>query len=328
MNLIPWARAAHRPLRTAVLACAGLMSGAALLLAGCSQGGPASSASHTSVSGGSVSSAGGVSAPAAAQAPAGGAVSPAGSGPASPAQLDLSAASIVYTASLTVQARDVARAAQLASDDAQNKGGYVSSEQATIHPAGHARPSARLQLKIPVGSYPLVLGQLSRLGTQVSLSEQAQDVTQQVADVSSRVASAQAGIAQLRALLARAGSISDLLSVQQEINSQESSLEQLEASQRALSSETSYATVSLTLVSVSPVTAPSHGTPGQRHGFLGGLAAGWRGLRIAVSAVLTAVGAALPFAAVAAVLAAGGYAVRRRLLRRRSRPSAAGQRAG
>ena len=50
-----------------------------------------------------------------------------------------------------------------------------------------------MELKIPVVSYPATLGQLShRLGTQLALQQQAQDVTQQVADVDSQVTSARA----------------------------------------------------------------------------------------------------------------------------------------
>ena len=74
-------------------------------------------------------------------------------------------------------------------------------------------------------------------------------MTQQVADVTSRVASAQAAIAQLRALLRQAGSVSALLDVQEQINSQESDLEALQAQQRALARATTFATVSLLLVS-------------------------------------------------------------------------------
>ena len=69
------------------------------------------------------------------------------------------------------------------------------------------------------------------LGTQISLTQQAQDVTQQVADTSSLVASDQAAITQLRALLKRAGSVSDLLSVQNQIDSQTSDLEAMLAQQ-------------------------------------------------------------------------------------------------
>ena len=326
MNPFLCARASRGPLRMNALACAGLLAGAALLLAGCSAAGPSGTPS-TPGSGSfgpavahAPAGANGAGAAPAALPAAGGASPTTGSGSA---QLDLSDLSIVYTANLTVQARNVAAEAARATSITQRNGGYVSGEQASIHPAGHALPSVSLQLKIPAGVYPAVLAELSStLGTQLSLSQQAQDVTSQVADVNSRVASAQAAIVQLRALLARAGSVADLLSVQQEIDSQESSLEELEADQRALASETNYATVSLQLVSPAPAKVTVHRT--QQHGFLGGLAAGWHGLRVTVSAVLTAVGAALPFAAVVALLVAAAYAARRRRLRRRARPDPAG----
>jgi Flp pilus assembly protein TadB len=221
----------------------------------------------------------------------------------------------------------VTAAAATATRIALSNGGYISSENAAINPGGHASPTISLQLKIPVAAYPAVLQALSAgLGTETALTQQAEDVTEQVADTNSRVTSAQAAIAQLRTLLTRTGSVSDLLTVQDQINSEESTLEQLEAEQRALNDQVSYATVALTLVTPhrKTVTRPA---PHRQRGFLAGLSAGWRGLRVTVSAVLIAVGAVLPFAVTIAILAGLVYAARRRLtrlLRRRSRSGAAG----
>jgi len=322
MNTTARARASRGPLRTTALLCAGLISGPALLLAGCSQGSSASSASQAS-SAGHVAS--GVGVPAAAPAPAG---KLAGSPPATQAaRLALASQSIIYTASLTIQAANVTAAASRATGIATAAGGYVSSEQASASP-GHALPRVSLQLKIPVAQYSATLSKLSAMpGTrQTSLNQQAQDVTQQVADVNSLVTSAQAAITQLQALLKRAGTVGDLLSVQEQINAQESSLEALQAQQRALARETSYATVSITLLGRHPRSVRERGKQKQ-HGFVAGLAAGWRGLRLVVSGILTALGAALPFVVLVAVLGAGGYAARRplrRVLRRGSRPTTAG----
>ena len=322
MSTAARARASRGPLRTTALYGAGLMSGAALFLAGCSAGGLSGSGTPAAASPG-----GALHAPA---GPANGSASSSAAQPAQATQADrlaLNAQSIIYTASLTVQTPDVTAAASRASRIVTGEGGYVSSEQAAINPADHARSAISLQLKIPVAVYPATLATLSSvLGTQLSLTQHAQDVTQQVADVSSLVTSAQAAITQLQALLKRAGSVGDLLDVQEQINAQESSLEALLAQQRALAHETSYATVSVTL------RGPHHAAKkaARRGGFLAGLGAGWRGLRAVVSAILTALGAVLPFAAAAAVLAGAGYAGRRRLqrllrgLRRRSRPDAAG----
>jgi Domain of unknown function (DUF4349) len=246
---------------------------------------------------------------------------------AQPTRLALASQSIIFTASLTIQAADVPAAASRATAIATAAGGYVSSEHASASPAGHAQARVSLQLKIPVAQYPAMLSKLSAMpGTrQVSLTQQTQDVTQQVADVGSLVTSAQAAITQLDVLLKRTGTVADLLSVQEQINAQESSLEALLAQQRALARETSYATVSITLVGQQPLPV-RHGGKQKQHGFVAGLTAGWRGLRLVVTAILTALGATLPFLALAAVLGGVGYAGRRRLrrmMRRGSRPTTA-----
>jgi hypothetical protein len=328
MNTAPRARAFRGPLRTTALVCAALMSGAALLLAGCSGSsasppGPASAPAHGAANSGTFGSA----VPA-----AGRAAGPASSRASQAPQLALASQSIIYTASLTIQAKSVTSAAARATGIVIAEGGYVSSEQAKINPRDPARSTVSLQLKIPVAEYAGTLSTLSTaLGTQTSLTQQAQDVTEQVADVSSLVSSAQAAITQLQALLKQAGSISALLTVQQQISTQESSLEALQAQQRALARETSYATVSMTLLSPHPVPAKKKARKTTRqHGFVAGFAAGWHGLRLIASGILTALGAALPFAVLGALLAAAGYAGRRylrRLLRwprRGTRPTAAG----
>jgi hypothetical protein len=343
MNTAPQARASRGPLRTTALVLAALISGAALLLAACSGSSASSPSSASAPAHGAVGSSAGIAA-----VPAHGAVSGAGiaavpapgrvagaagsaSSPSSQApQLALASESIIYTASLTIQTKNVTAAATRATGIVIAEGGYVSSEQATINPRDPARSTVSLQLKIPVAEYAGTLSTLSTvLGTQTSLTQRAQDVTEEVADVSSLVSSAQAAITQLQALLKQAGSISALLTVQQQIAAQESSLEALQAQQRALARETSYATVSVTLLSPHRVAAKKKARKTtRRHGFVAGFATGWHGLRLIVSGFLTALGAALPFAVPGAVLVAAGYAgrrhLRRLLPRRGTRPTAAG----
>lgn len=327
MNTSILAAPSRAGLRIATLSVGAVMSGACLLLAGCSAAATGSTAS------GGGASASGTSASSHVPAvrgpvgkneslPAAGPAGAAQSVPASTTGLIVPGQSIIYTAGLTVRAANVATAASLATSIVTAVGGYVASEQATIRPAGHARPAVSLQLKIPVAAYGATLRRLSgSLGSQTALSQHAQDVTGQVADVTSRVASAKAAITQLRALLRRAGSVSGLLGVQDQINAEESQLEALQAEQRALGHETTYATVSLRLVSKH---APSVVAKSPTRGFLAGFSAGWRALRIATSWLLTAAGTVLPFAVIAAL--AGGIALggRRHVLRRRADPTTAG----
>jgi hypothetical protein len=301
----------------AALAIGGVMLAGGMLLAGCSATSASSAASGSAVA-----------APtAAALAPGAGAAgsrAAAGSATGQPANAGTTArlapaSDIIYTAQLTVRAANVSSAAARAAQITEGAGGYVSNETTSADPDHPAQAIATVQLKIPVASYPAILGQLAGgLGTQLSLQEQAQDVTQQVADVNSQVTSDQAAIVQLRALLSHAGSVGDLLNVQNQINNQESALEAMQAQQRALSHETSYATVTLTILGpkAKPVPHRTKAPPS----LAGGLGAGWHALKVSLSWALAFLGAIAPFAAIAAVAGYAVYRARRWMLRRRPAP--------
>ncbi len=279
-------------------------------LAGCSSSGTASS-----------ELAAGAPAPVPSAAPSADANLPAagfggaGSAQSDSARLVPTGQQLIYTAQLTVRVRSVSAAIARATSIVTSAGGYVSSENATTDPNHPAQSTATIQLKIPVAVYAATLSELTTgLGTQLSLQQQAQDVTQEVADVSSQVASDEAAITQLRALLKHAGSVADLLSVQDQINSEESSLEAMLAQQNALNHETSYATVTISVLGPKAVAKPAKPKPPP--GLVSGLAGGWRAFRTTVSWFLAIVGAAAPFAAVAAALIGLAYWIRRRLTQR------------
>jgi hypothetical protein len=315
------ARAGRIGLRTLTLAIA-VSCGTGLLLAACSAS-PARSASSGGASNSGAVSVPGAAAPRAAQHAAGSTGFKTVTGSSSRAHVILSTQDIIRTAYLTVRVSKkatVTAQANAASNLVTGAGGYVSGEQDFMPPHG-GTPQITLQLKIPSAQYGSVLSELIKLGTQLSLSQHATDVTQEVADVGSRVASAQAAIRQLRALLSKAGSVGALLSVQDEINAQESNLEALLAQQRALAHETSYATVTLALIGHRHHVAVHHRKKAHVPGFLAGLKAGWHALALAVGWILTALGSLLPFLIPAAVLAAIVIAARRRLSRRRQPPA-------
>ena len=305
-----------------------LAAGVCLLAAGCSAGSP-SAASGAS---GSRSSAGHaiMGAPAAPEAPLPNRAAHGKAALGSQAQkglLRLSALgplspSIIYTAGLTVQAPNVETAAFRATSVAESAGGYVSAEHTSLSRNRSVRSKVDIQFKIPVGSYPATLTALGALGTKQSETQRAQDVTQTVADVTSRVTSAKATIVQLRKLLAHAGTVNGLLSVQNQISQEEASLEALQSQQRALASETTYATVSMVILGPAPVHQHHHHGKAAS-GFLGGLIAGWHALGRVTVRVLTVAGAVLPFVVILGLVAAGAYAAWRRMARRRTRTSPA-----
>jgi hypothetical protein len=289
-----------------------------LLLTACANGGATSASSASSVA----QPAGPAQRPAATRGDAGSASASASEGSASARAAGLAAGltpanqSIIYTASITIRASNVAATAKRITGIAEAAGGYISAENAGSASPGETGETIGITLKIPVPAYPAVLAQLSSpaLGKQLGMNRHASDVTQQVANVNSLVTSQQDAIDALEGLLRHAASVADLLQVQQQISTDETNLNSLLAQQGALNGETRYATVTMTLVSPHHAAA-AHTTA--RHSFLTGLLAGWRSLRHAAGWVATAIGAALPFLAVIVVLGAAGYVGRRRYLRRR-----------
>jgi hypothetical protein len=225
---------------------------------------------------------------------------------------------LIYTASLTVRVRSVSAAVARATAIAAGEGGYVASENASSDQNQPDQATATVELKVPVAQYTAALHDLTQpsLGTQLSLQQQTQDVTEQVADVSSRVTSDEAAIVQLRALLKHAGTVGDLLSVQDQINSQESDLEAMLAQQSALNHETSYATVTLTVVGPKAVSKPKPVKHAHTPGLVNGLTDGWHAFRTTVSWLLAIIGAVAPFAVIIALIAGLAYWARRWLTRR------------
>jgi hypothetical protein len=297
-----------------------LTVGACLLAAGCSSGGSGmSGAANGTASGG-----GAAAAPlSAAHAPGvlAGSKATGSSGSGTSAGLTSvpvpGGQSVIFTATLNLRTDDIQATVARATQLAQAAGGYVSGEHASMTQSRHKRAMVSIQFKVPAADYQSTLGALGALGTKRSETQQAQDVTGTVADVNSRVASAQAAIAQLRKLLSHAGTVSGLLTVQEQINQEEASLEALQSQQRALARETSYATISMTVTG--PPPAASHRQTHQGvAGFSGGLAAGWRALRVTVAALLTLAGAVLPFAIPLGLAAWAAVVTRRWLGRRRS----------
>jgi hypothetical protein len=222
---------------------------------------------------------------------------------------------LIYTAQLTVRAANVTTALSRATSIVTAAGGYVSAENSTGGPGQPASAaSATVTLKIPAAVYQATLGELTGtgLGTQLDLTQQAQDVTQQVADVTSRVSSDEAAITQLRALLKDTGNVGGLLTVQDQINSEESDLESMLAQQQALNHETAYATVALSILGPKTPAKAKH-KPVPPPGLASGLGGGWRAFRLTVDWLLAIVGAVAPFAAVVVVIGGGVWWARRRL---------------
>ena len=300
------ARRSVRP----VPALAGLLLAAALALTGC--GSAKEAGRSTSDSGAAAQSGAKAVAPGGARA-ASGAKDASGAGPTRTPRL--TGSSIIRTASLTVQVKDVPKALAEARTTTEDAGGYVGDETTSRDTEGHEH--TRVVLRVPVDHYDQVLAGLQGAGRLIDRTAKAEDVTDQVVDVDSRVKSQQASVARVRALMDRATRLSDVVELEGELSNREADLESLLAQQASLKDRTSMATITLSLSQTPAKAAAKHDHPG----LVDALAGGWHAFLAMLRWLAVALGAVLPFAATAAVL----VLVWLRLLRPRlpRRPAAA-----
>ncbi|WP_053202776.1 DUF4349 domain-containing protein [Jiangella muralis] len=211
--------------------------------------------------------------------------------------------SIIYTVDLSIDTDDVLAAANRAAAVATTAGGFVANEQVD------GDRMAVLTLKIPSDGHQQAVSELEQLGDVTSRDRGTEDVTQEVVDVASRVESQRASIARIRALLADASALSDVVSIESELATREADLDALLSRQEQLAGLTAMATVTLNLYERGEAPPQEDDDDG---GFLAGLAGGWDAFVTVGGGFLTAVGAVLPFAALATLVGVPAYRIVRR----------------
>lgn len=197
---------------------------------------------------------------------------------------------VIQTAQLTVHTERIGSALAQARAVVRGAGGVISAEQTSAATDGEEQESV-LTLRVPAGRFADVLDQLAGLGTLQEQQTSSEDVTLQVIDVEARIASAEQALVRLRELLDRAQSLSDVVTLENELLRREADLEALKGQQAYLADQTSLSTITLTLLQ------PPKGEPADEDaaGFLGGLGTGWGALLSLLGVAATTVGVLLPF---------------------------------
>jgi hypothetical protein len=215
---------------------------------------------------------------------------------------------LIRTADLSVVVEKVAEQAARAIQIAAGAGGDVYADQRN-NGSTPDQSTADMTLKVPPTSLDGVLDQLGRLGQEESRHTATEDVTEQVADVQSRVNSAKTSLARLRSLYGRAGSITELASLEAEVSQREADLESLQARQRVLAQQTADATITLHLRGKAAAAAAAAASP---TGFWSGLKRGWHSFALSAGWLFTVLGATLPYLVLAGLVGYGIWWARRR----------------
>jgi Domain of unknown function (DUF4349) len=245
-----------------------------------------------------------------------------GSGTSTSARVLPSDRDVVYRGSITVQVRNVGKAADRAEALATGADGVVFSEQSTTDPRHPRYGQATLTLRVPPSAFGPTLDGLSRLGKELDRQRSAEDVTTQLTDVDSRVRSQQRSVDRVRVLLGQAKTIGEVVQVEAELSRREADLESLEAQLAKLKDVTDLATIEVTLVSPDRTPAPVK-DDGPDLGFLTGLRGGLGALAGVALVAVTVLGALAPFALVVALLGVPAYLVLRTRRRATTTPPAA-----
>jgi hypothetical protein len=184
--------------------------------------------------------------------------------------------------------------------------GFLADERTSTDSKGRTS-YARMVLRVPSGDFAAVMGQISGMARLVDSSRKSEDVTTRVIDVDNRVHVQRTGLRRTVVLLGKAQNLRDVLRIEDEITRRRAELDSLVQQQAWLRSQTSLATITVTVDRTPPPPVTHAG------GFVGGLQSGWDGLTSFVGWLVTLVGTLLPFTLLALLLAPLAWAVRRAL---------------
>jgi hypothetical protein len=217
--------------------------------------------------------------------------------PASSAQPDAAATSMVIRtgqAAVEVDSLEPALAAVRAL--AARLGGHVGN--ATMAAGRDQVRSATLQVRVPSDRFDALVGGLSPLGRVETVNVQAEDVGEEFVDVSARAANARRLEARLVALLERGTPrLSDVLQVERELARVREEIERMEGRLRFLRARAAMSTLEITAHEPPPLVGPS----GSGHPLAHAARQAWRNFLALLAFGIASLGVLVPVAAVAAV---------------------------
>jgi hypothetical protein len=190
-------------------------------------------------------------------------------------------------------------------------GGVIEASDIALKPEPSA--SARIEARVPPDRLEAVVNEVAALGELTARQQTAIDVTAQVIDLETRTASARASVERVQALLDSAQNLDDVVLLEGELTKRQTELEQLEAQQQALATQTELTGL---VVVLSPPPASSSGAADT--GLGEALRDGWDGFVSALHVLLVMLAYLLPFLLTGGLVAVVALLIRRRVRRSRS----------
>jgi hypothetical protein len=158
---------------------------------------------------------------------------------------------IIKTAYITVEVKDVTGSVDQLKALVTAKGGYLSSS--SVSEGSSNRLSGTVVLRIPAAEFDNTLAGVKAIGSVKSVSTQGEDVTEQYVDVQAQIISYQNQLSQYNEIMKKAVKVSDVIEIQQQIDSVQTNLNRLEGQLKYLNSRIDMSTITVTLQEPEPV---------------------------------------------------------------------------
>lgn len=173
---------------------------------------------------------------------------------------------VILNAYLEMETLDFSRTSAAINAAISKHGGYVSAADVRSgevqQQAGNR--TANYTIRIPAEKYTLFLSDLEGAGNVVNRNESSEDVTAQYVDTESRIAALRAQEARLLELMETAGSLKDLLTIQEQLTDVQYEIERFTSQKQTYDGLVAYSTVNLYLYEVAKIEDPAPVTYGER----------------------------------------------------------------
>jgi hypothetical protein len=217
--------------------------------------------------------------------------------------------SVISNGTVSLAGKDVGTTRQDVQRVVDAQGGEITDETTETDSDGDTA-YVRMVVRVPSRKFGETMSALEQVGVLRSSSRGSEDVTTQVIDTGARVRAQEASLRRVELLLADASDLKDVIWIESQLTSRQAELDSLKSQQSWLADQTSLSTITVDISAHQVVEdEPEEERPA---GFLAGLDGGSKAMGTLFTVVTTAVGALLPFAALAAVLGLPVWLVVRR----------------
>lgn len=202
---------------------------------------------------------------------------------------------LARNASLTIEVDDTTTAAARIRTVANAAGGRVTNESIVTSGGNDTETTpwlgtSTIIISVPSARLDATLDQLAGVGTVTHRAIASVDVKAVYVDTTARLETMKASVERVRALMSKAEKIGDIVVLEGELSRRQADVEALSAQVRALTDQVAMSPIAIALA------APGTTQPENESGFVSGLKSGWQALKTSTVALVTILGAVLPFA--------------------------------